>query len=225
MNSYSKLTSIVYSCLRRLLKPLVKWIWVKKVTGLANIPTDGSAIFALNHQSFLDFITFSVVCPRNVHFLAAEKFFNSLFWNPIMKLSGQIRVNRNSHDKTSVHAIVKKHIEKGTLLAIFPEGTRADSELEMLKAYNGIAKYALEHQIPIIPVGIVGAHGILSKNSSKIRFKKSIEIHIGEPLIFSEYWGKHLDKSTCTFITEKVIKKIELLSGKKYNHYEFKHEY
>jgi len=122
-----------------------------------------------------------------------------------------------------VHSIVKKHIDKGMLLAIFPEGTRSHSESEMLKAYTGIAKYALEHRIPIIPVGVKGAHGIFSKGSSKLKFRKSVEINIGEPLIHPEYWGKHLDKSTCTLVTEKVIKKIEALSGKKYNHYEFNH--
>lgn len=224
MKSYSKIISIIYYILRSLLKPLIKVVWVKKVTGLSNVPTTGPAIFALNHQSFLDFITFSVVCPRNVHFLAAEKFFNSLFWKPIMILSGQIKVTRNSHDKATVHSSVKNHVEKGMLLAIFPEGTRSHSEIEMLKAYTGVAKYALEHCVPIIPVGIKGAHGIFSKGSNKIKLRKSVEISIGEPMIFKEYWGKHLDKSTCTFITEKVIKRIEILSGKKYNHYEFSHQ-
>jgi 1-acyl-sn-glycerol-3-phosphate acyltransferase len=223
MNSDSKIIALTYYILRTLLKPFIKSLWVKNVTGLSNIPKEGSVIFALNHQSFLDFLTFTVICPRNVHFLAAEKFFDSLFWKPIMILSGQIKVSRESHDKAVVHSIVKRHIEKGMLLAIFPEGTRSHSESEMLKAYTGIAKYALEHRIPIIPVGIKGAHGIFSKGSSRVKFRKSVEINIGEPIIAQEHWGKHLDKSTCTFVTEKVIKKIEILSGKKYNHYEFNH--
>ncbi len=221
MNSDSKIITLTYYLLRTLLKPFIKGLWVKNVTGLSNIPKSGSAIFALNHQSFLDFLTFTVISPRNVHFLAAEKFFESLFWKPIMILSGQIKVTRESHDKAIVHSIVKKHVDKGMLLAIFPEGTRSHSESEMLKAYTGIAKYALEHRIPIIPVGVKGTHGIFSKGSSELKFRKSVEINIGEPLIHSEYWGKHLDKSTCTLVTEKVIKKIEALSGKKYNHYEF----
>lgn len=223
MKSYSTIISITYSFLRKVLGPIIKLVWVKKVTGISNIPKSGSAIFALNHQSFIDFITFSVVCPRNVHFLAAEKFFTSLFWKPVMILTGQIKVERNLHDKSTVHSIVKKHIDKGTTLGIFPEGTRSHSETEMLKAYNGIARYSLEHKVPIIPVGIVGAHSFFSKNNPKIGFKKSVEIHIGKPLLFEDYWDKHLDKSTCTLITEKVMKEIEILSGKKYKHYEFSH--
>lgn len=224
MKSYSKTVSITYSFLRRIIKPFIKMVWIKKVTGLQNIPIKGSAIFALNHQSFFDFITFSVISTRNVHFLAAEKFFKNLFSRTIMVLSGQIRVDRDSHDKTLVHETVSRHISNGDLIAIFPEGTRSHSETEMLKAYTGIARYALEHRIPIIPVGIKGAHEILAKNSRKLKFKKNIEIHIGAPLFFEDFWGKHQDKSTCTFITEKVIKKIEVLSSKKYPYYEFSHE-
>ncbi|MCF7865092.1 MAG: 1-acyl-sn-glycerol-3-phosphate acyltransferase [Candidatus Pacebacteria bacterium] len=224
MKSYSKTTFFTYFFLRKALKPIIKGIWVKKVTGLENIPKKGAALFALNHQSFFDFLTFSVVANRNVHFLAAEKFFKSFFWKPIMLLTGQIKVDRTVSDKSHVHATVAEHLRLGTLLAIFPEGTRSPHEFEMLKAYTGIARYALEHHVPIIPVGIVGAEKVQSKHSPKLLFKKVIEIHIGEPLHFNEHWDKHTDKEICTIVTEKVIKKIEKLSGRKYPHYEHTHE-
>jgi 1-acyl-sn-glycerol-3-phosphate acyltransferase len=223
MESYSKLVSITHRILKSIFRPVIKSIWIKSVNGLENVPLEGPAIFALNHQSFFDFLAFTVISPRNVHFLAAEKFFDSLFWKPIMILTGQIKVERLSKNKNDLHFVVKKHIEMGNLLAIFPEGTRSHLEFEMLKAYTGIAQYALEHKVSIVPVGIRGSGGILPKHSSRIKFKKQIEIHIGEPITFTEHWGKHQDKKICTYVTERVIKKIELLSGKKYNHYEFNH--
>ena len=224
MKSYSTTTSFTYFFLRKALKPVIKGIWVKKVSGLENIPKAGSAILALNHQSFFDFLTFSVVANRNVHFLAAEKFFKSFFWKPIMLLTGQIKVDRQTSDKSGVHTAVAEHLKRGQLIAIFPEGTRSHLEFEMLKAYTGIARYALEHHVPIIPVGIKGAEKVHSKSTPNLSFKKVVEIHIGEPLHFNEHWGKHADKEVCTIVTEKVIKKIEKLSGKTYPHYEHQHE-
>lgn len=224
MKSHSNTTAFVYFSLRKILKPLIKGIWIKKTTGQHNIPKKGAAIVALNHQSLLDFLTFSVVSPRNIHFLAAEKFFSHPLWKILMKLTGQIKVERQLGDKSSVHAAVKQHIDKGTLIGIFPEGTRSHLKDEMLKAFTGIARYALEHQVPIIPVGIVGADGILSKTQKGVKFAKTVEIHIGEPLHFNEHWGKHTDKEICTIVTERVMRQIERLSGKRYPHYEHSHE-
>ena len=221
MKSHSTATSIIYGTIRRILRPFIQGIWIKKVTGLHNIPRRGSAILAMNHQSFFDFLTLSVVCPRNIHFLAAEKFFYHPVWKHIMMVTGQIKVERTSTDKAGVHQLVETHVQKNTLLGIFPEGTRSESKTHMLKAYTGIAKYALTHRIPIIPVGIIGADDVLSKTGKKVNTAKVIEIHIGEALHFDEYFEKEISKETCTLVTEKVMKKISNLSNKIYTHYEF----
>jgi 1-acyl-sn-glycerol-3-phosphate acyltransferase len=39
------------------------------------------------------------VLPRRVYFLAAEKFYKSKFWYPIVAWTGQIKVERESSDK------------------------------------------------------------------------------------------------------------------------------
>ncbi|HEY1037533.1 MAG TPA: lysophospholipid acyltransferase family protein [Candidatus Paceibacterota bacterium] len=224
MKSHSRFISFTYSVLRFILRPIIITIWVKEVTGVKNIPKTGGAIVALNHQSFLDFFAFAVVAPRGTHFLSAEKFFKKGLWKWLMILTGQIKVERNADDKSGVHSLVKKHIENGDLVGIFPEGTRSHLKDEMLKAFTGIAKYALEHRVPIIPVGIKGAHEIHSKESKRVKFIKTLEVHIGTPLHFPNHWEHHSDKEARTYVTEKAIKQIERLSGKRYPHYELKHD-
>lgn len=224
MKSHSKFISITYRILRFTLKPLIQGLWIKSVAGVSNIPIKGGAIVAMNHQSFFDFLSFAVVCPRNTHFLSAEKFFRHILWRPLMIFSGQIKVERQQHDKSEVHQSVQTHLKRGHLVGIFPEGTRSPHKDEMLKAFTGIARYALEHRVPIIPVGIQGTHDILPKTGGKISFSKSININIGEPIHFPEHWDNHTDKEVRTYVTEKVIKQIEKLSGKKYPHYELNHE-
>ncbi len=224
MKSHSRLTKITYRITRTILKPILQGIWVKEVTGRENIPKKGGVIIALNHQSFFDFLTFAVVAPRNIHFLTAEKFFNHKLWRILMIICGQIKVERTADDKSGVHSRVKQHLEAGHMVGIFPEGTRSPFKDEMLKAFTGIAKYALEHRVPIIPVGIRGAHEVLSKDGKKVNFIKSIEIHIGHPLHFPNHWEHHSDREARTYVTEKVMKQIERLSGKKYPHYELNHE-
>ncbi|MFA6446176.1 MAG: 1-acyl-sn-glycerol-3-phosphate acyltransferase, partial [Candidatus Paceibacterota bacterium] len=200
--------SIIYFLLRHSVGFFIKRIWVKRVVGIKNIPKDGPAIIVFNHQSYFDFLTFAAVAPRNVHFLSAEKFFEDKWWKPLMKFTGQIRVNRSSSDKEVVHNAVSEHLKKEKIIGIFPEGTRSPHKHMMLPGFTGAAKYALLHKIQIIPVGIRGAYDILPRDKKYPRFRKHIEIHVGKPIHFSEI---HHD-----ILTHKIMRELEKLSGRDY---------
>jgi 1-acyl-sn-glycerol-3-phosphate acyltransferase len=225
MKSYQKRTAISHYILKNIARPLIKSLWVKRVTGMDNIPKTGAFIIAMNHQSFFDFLIFTAIAPRNIHFLAAEKFYKNRYWKALMVLTGQIKVEREAKDKNQLHTHVKTHLGRGLLLGIFPEGTRSPHRDEMLPVFSGIAKYALDHNVQIIPVGLKGMYDIMPKESKKISFKKTAEVHVGEPIDVSKYLKIEIrDEDKYLYVTEKIIKKIENLSGKKYNHYKHNHE-
>lgn len=219
-----KVIAFTYWVFRKILGPVIRLLWVKKVIGKNNIPKKGAAILAFNHQSFFDFLCFAAVCDRNVHFLTAEKFFESWFWKPLMILTGQIKVVRHDHEKTNLRNIVTRHINSGTLVGIFPEGTRSPYIDQMLKAFTGVAKFSLQHHIPVIPIGIKGTFEVMSRHMKAPNFKKVVEIHIGGQLYFDKYHDRHAEKDVCVYVTEKIIREIEKLSEKKYLYYESKFE-
>ncbi len=207
-----------YPILRGAFLPVIKGFWVREVTGLEHIPKEGGVIFAFNHQSYLDFLAFTVVCPRPIHFLSAEKFFSHILWAPLMKFSGQIKVERSTHDKQFLHESIRHHLSSGKAIGIFPEGTRSPSSTEMLHAFTGVAKYAVHSRVPVIPVGIKGAHEVLSRHDKIPKFKKIISIHIGPPIYFTEHHAKILDEKTYRHLTDQVMLDISKLSGKEYSH-------
>ena len=127
-----------YSLLKKLLGPIIRWLWVHEVEGLENIPKEGPCLIASNHESYFDFICFIAVSPRKVHYLAAEKFFKSRFWKPLMEITGQIEVDRESKDKSHVHKMVFSALKKNKMIGIFPEGTRT-RDGKMLPAFTGVA--------------------------------------------------------------------------------------
>lgn len=137
-----------------------------------------------------------------------------------MIFTGQIRVDRNVHDKALVHDLVARHYKRGTLLGVFPEGTRSPYRDQMMKAFTGVALFALKHNMPIVPVGIRGTYDIMSRHDKWPRIKKIVTIHIGKPLLFPEHIGKHELYNIRTQVTEDVIREIEQLSGKTYLFYE-----
>ena len=208
-----------YFILRKLLKPIIKLVWIKNINGLENIPKKGGVILAMNHQSYFDFLCLAAISPRNIHFLAAEKFFNHWMWKHLMKMTRQVRVDRKVEDKSEVHKIIHDHLDNNRVVGIFPEGTRSPYENEMLKAFTGVAQYSLAKKVSIIPIGIRGTFKVMSKHDKKPNLVKEVEIYIGRPIHFTEYHNRndltHIDYRA---VTHRVMQEISILSGKKYPH-------
>lgn len=210
------LIDVVYFLIRFFGGPVVRLIWVKEVAGLENIPMKGPVIVAFNHQSYFDFICFIAVSPRNIHYLAAEKFLYNPIWKFFLKITGQIPVVRKSRDKRELHDVVYHHLDRGKMIGIFPEGTRAADSTTMLRAYPGVARYAIKKKVPIIPVGIKGAFEVLSRHENFPKFKKLVTINIGKPIYFTEYHTVKLNRRAFVVLADKVMRAISDLSGKTY---------
>ncbi|MDZ7798289.1 MAG: HAD-IB family hydrolase [Patescibacteria group bacterium] len=207
---------MTYKLLHFLLSPIFK-NWIKSVKGIENIPKRGGVIIALNHKSFFDFLCFTAICPREINFLAAEKFFKSKLWFPLMKLTNQIRVNRDQKDKADVYKKVLRVLEEGKILGIFPEGTRSRSG-KIQKAYPGVAKIAFLSKVPVIPVGIKGTFNILPPHRKIPRLKKCT-IKIGEPVYFNKFYNRIKTGSLFRNISHFLMHNISDLSKEDYNHF------
>ncbi len=201
---------MIYWILKEVFGPFVKLIWIKRVDGLENIPKRGAFIVAANHSSYFDFLSLIAVLPRRVHFLAAEKFYKSKFWYPLVVGTGQIKVDRENPDKKEVYERVSSILKRGGILGIFPEGTRS-SNGKIGKTFTGVAKFALEEKVSVIPVGIAGSYEVMSRYDKRPKFKKNINIRIGKPICFGEYYEKSRDEAVLRQITNKIIEEIENL--------------
>ncbi len=202
----------MYWILKILFGWLVRLIWVEKVEGLENIPHKGAFIVAANHSSYFDFISLVAILPRRIYFLAAEKFYKSKFWYPFVAGTGQIKVDRENSDKKEVYQKVFSVLNKGDVLGIFPEGTRSPNG-KIGKTFTGVAKFALEAKVPVVPVGIIGAYEVMSRHDKRPKFKKNIEIKIGEPIYFEEYYERGDGDLILREITDKIMNKIKILSN------------
>ncbi len=170
-----------YKVLKIILLPVIKLLWLGKVTGKENIPQEGPFIVVSNHKSYLDFFLLPIIIPRRIHFLAAEVFFEKKLWIPLVRLTGQIKVDRKAKDKSEVYKEVEQLFARGGILGAFPEGTRSrDGKLH--KGYNGVVKFAYKYKVPILPVGIINTFKALPPHK---KFPKFIKCHvnIGQTII------------------------------------------
>ncbi|MFB0563433.1 MAG: lysophospholipid acyltransferase family protein [Candidatus Lokiarchaeia archaeon] len=200
--------------LKILFFPIVRFVWVGRLSGLGNIPSKGSGIIASNHESYFDFFCFLAVSKRWVYYLTKKEHFEDITWGPFMKYTGQIEVDRESSDKTAVYEQALEVLREGKLLGIFPEGTRSPNG-KLQKAHTGVAKIALLAKAPVIPVGMMGTFKILSKFQYLPRFRKC-QIRIGKPISLEKYYGQEITDSLLRELTDNIMKTIGELTKEKY---------
>lgn len=168
-----------YWFLKNILGFFIKLIWLDKVRGLKNIPKDGPLILCANHSSYFDFLMLSVVFPRRIYFLAGEVFFKKWQWKWLMKITGQIKVDRNIKDKSESIDMVLDYLKKDRVVGIFPEGTRSKNG-EIGKFYNGAIKIAQKSRSPLLPVGIEGTFEIMSRFDKTPKLNKKCSLNFGK---------------------------------------------
>ena len=128
-----------------------------------------------------------------------------IFKNPVvrgaLKTADTIPVNREKNDIESMKRTIKG-LKNGDLLWIFPEGTRKGME-KNLKVKNGEAFFALKSKVRVIPLGIQGSFKPFTK----------VKLIYGEPLDFSEYYGKEKDKETLDKVSNIIMENIIMLTN------------
>jgi len=209
------------------LRPIVNRIWIKRVSGLENIPKR-NFILAANHQSHLDQIATGYICvPRRFHYIGQTdryKGFIKVLLYILYFITGVIHVNREKEE--SRKKATEKSIEalnKGASLVIYPEGTRTRTG-EIQKGRPGVAKIFLKTGVPILPVGIKGTFELMPAGKSFPKIKKEVEINIGKLLFFERevFEARKFDENSieyeeiCQKITDRVMEEIAKLAGKNY---------
>jgi 1-acyl-sn-glycerol-3-phosphate acyltransferase len=125
-----------------------------RVKRLGNLPP-APYIICSNHGSYLDIIQMYNVIPG--YFLFMGKY-ELLKW-PLFNMFFQdmnIAVNRGSHIEAAKAFRRAAHaIDRGTSIAIFPEGTIPDHAPRMKHFKDGAFRLAIEKQVPIVPVTFV----------------------------------------------------------------------
>ncbi|MFA6428473.1 MAG: lysophospholipid acyltransferase family protein [Candidatus Buchananbacteria bacterium] len=194
-----------YFLLKLFLAPVVKELWVKEIKGLENFPATGPVVVAANHTSYLDFFILAALLPRRVYFLAGEVFFKKWWWYPLVKLTGQIKVERyGGGDKSAVVNTAVEILKQGKILGIFPEGTRSATG-EIGSTFTGVARIALAAQCSVVPVGINGAFTVWPRQKNQPNFKKAIIIKIGQPINLSQYYSVVASPEVLRKITDEIV--------------------
>ena len=164
-----------------------------KVSGRKNIDINQSYVVIANHQSAFDiFVLYGFL---NIDFKWVMK-------QEARKLPGigigcekvgHIFIDRTDHDSAikSLNA-AKKKIVNGTSIIFFPEGFRSfDGIIRDFK--KGAFKMALDLDLPILPVTIIGTKAILPNKTLDL-FPGKVSMRIHEPISIESYSDVNIDE-------------------------------
>ncbi len=204
-----------------LLGPLLNIIFRPWVEGLENVPDEGAAILASNHQSFSDSIFLPLILERRITFLAKSDYFTGRgvkgrLTAGFFKGVGQLPVDR-SGGRASEAALRTglRVLRAGKLLGIYPEGTRSPDG-RLYRGKTGVARMALEAKVPVIPVAMIDTEKLQPPGQVIPKVMRP-GIRIGKPLDFSRYEGMESDRFVLRSITDEIMYELMALSGQEYS--------
>jgi 1-acyl-sn-glycerol-3-phosphate acyltransferase len=200
-------------------------LWLRKIEGLENIPRDKPFIMALNHISYYEtVIMYAILLPmlnKQIYSLVNRRYWDSFFFRFVMNWGKCIPVYVDREEGAAQKnglALQRANgfLKQGDLVQIFPEGSRsADGKLK--KAYTGVARLALKANVPVIPIGVIGADKVWPRGKTFPRFKRCT-IRIGKPLYFDRYRGSQPTQKMLNQITRRIMQEIGRLIGQEYSY-------
>ena len=215
---------MVYPIAKRIITPIYK-LWLRKVTGLENIPTDKPFIIAANHSSYYEtlLIPSIIVSKTNkrmhafVHSFYWKNFVARLFLDLWQCIPVYVEKEKDSKAKNKI-ALEKAldYLKKGHIMMIFPEGGRS-SYGKLQKAYTGTARLAISTKVPVLPVGVIDSHKVVPKDKLLPRFARC-EVKLGKLMHFDKYYNKKPTDKILKEVTRNIMKEIAKLINQKYNY-------
>lgn len=176
----SRIAVIWWDAWRAFVQLIIHLCFGLRVSGRERVPRTGPLLYLSNHQSFLDpVINGAAVKDRPFRPFARETLFRGPFgW--LIRTLGALPVAGKGGDKSVMRAALSE-LAEGRCVLVYPEGTRtADGALRPFK--SGIAILLRRSRATIVPMGIEGAFEAWPRHSSRPRWRRAIEVEVGDPI-------------------------------------------
>ena len=188
-------------------------IWGKTLSFIFNIKLvvkgkhnlqNRNYVFASNHASLIDIPLLLIAVNRYTVFIAKNELSRIPIFKSILDRAGFIFVDRKNNDSAvkSMNNLMEDIKKTPRSIAIFPEGTRT-RDGKLLPFKKGAAIFAINTNIPVVPVAISGTYSWSQKKIFDLS-QSVISFEFGQPIITENYSFDDRD-----YLTEKIKKNIE----------------
>jgi 1-acyl-sn-glycerol-3-phosphate acyltransferase len=169
--------SPVFRLARRVALPLFRAMFRFDVRGRESIP-DAAYVLIANHLGWMDAISLLLLFPPEprIHYLAdpTSMMRNRPLWTLVRAAGGVVPVDRAQRGNPVLFEQVRRCLDRGGVVALFPEGDFGRREGELLPFKKGFAHFAVDAGVPVLPVAMAGM--------KEIWLGKRLYVRMGEPI-------------------------------------------
>ena len=144
---------------------LFLWRRIERIVGLENLPERGPFMIVANHLSYMDdFLLAYVVrryCGEKLYIPTNKKAFRGAVTSWLHLAGGAVEVD--PADRTQSYGVVRRLVDDGKIIVMFPEGTRSDGTA-LLPFRFGTFNLARECGVKMVPAALVDTHRVLPKH-------------------------------------------------------------
>jgi 1-acyl-sn-glycerol-3-phosphate acyltransferase len=156
------------------------------ITGRENIPKHGAYLIAFNHVSLADAPFLVAFWPRCPEVVGAIDIWSRKGQSLLARAYYGIPVHRGRYDRHVLQNMLAA-VDADLPLLISPEGGRSHKP-GLRRAFTGVAYVMTKTNVPVIPVGIVGATEDYIQKAFKGK-RPPLEMHVGKPLHLPQVSG------------------------------------
>jgi 1-acyl-sn-glycerol-3-phosphate acyltransferase len=196
------------------------WLGKRTYVGAEKLPRTGGVLLVMNHVSHLDPPNDAVFVHRNKRvprFMAKDSLFHVPFFGQILKGSGGIPVYRGSSEARDSLRAAHEALREGKVVLIYPEGTISkDPTGWPMRARTGVARLALENDVPVLPVARWGTNDIWNGYTKKFHPlpRKEVFTVVGDPVDLSAYRAQPITNQVLREVTDLLMTEVrDLLAG------------
>jgi 1-acyl-sn-glycerol-3-phosphate acyltransferase len=175
--------TFAYRALRLWAVPLLHSLFRIRVEGRQHIPTNRNYVLIANHLNWLDSFAILATFPiePRVHFLGDTTMLvkRKVQWALVKNVGGFIPVNRQARPDTVLFHHANRCLERGGVLALYPEGNYGPGEGQIMPFKKGFAHFATDNHVPVLPVALSGTQDLW--------LRKTVRLIIGDPIESREH--------------------------------------
>jgi len=161
-----------------------------KVEKQEKLPKEGQYLVIVNHRSIIDPPIVEVALKdTNIYgsWISKKELYNSFFFGLFVRNAGSILLDRDKSQISGFFSDIKKSVQRGESIFIFPEGSRNKTQETLTPFKEGSRIIALKNRLPILPIYIKSNSGEALKsalNDSKL--KQELTIVIGDIIEYKD---------------------------------------